>query len=119
MKTTRIAITKINMQIGAQDDNNSKAMSDIQKKHCAKISKQIDAHEDHSKAISGIQKKLKTNGWKRFLLHLMFFILANGIIDYVAYFYFCPWFGINSSVNCDVIKNMANLCIVVYLLFKY
>ena len=45
--------------------------------------------------------------------------LANGIIDYVAYFYFCPWFGIYSSVLYGVIKNMANLCIVVYLLLEY
>ena len=118
MKTTREAITKINMQIDAQEIH-SKVMSEIQKKHCAEISKQIDAPEDNSKVFSGIQKKLKTNGWKRFLLHLMFFILANGIIDYVAYFYFCPWFGIKSSVNYGIIKDMANLCIVVYLLLKY
>ena len=121
MKTTREAITKINMQIDAQEDEIiiQKVMSEIQKKQCAKISKQIDAPEDNSKAISGIQKKLKTNGWKRFLRHLMIFILANGIIDYVAYFYFCPWFGIKSSVNYGIIKDMANLCIVVYLLLKY
>ena len=62
MKTTREAITKINMQIDAQEDNNSKAMSEIQKKHCAKISKQIDAQEDHSKAIREKLKTVKTVG---------------------------------------------------------
>ena len=111
MKTTREAMDKTNIQIDAQDKTMREAMT--------KINMQIDAQEDNSKAITEIQMKLTTKGWKRFLLHLMFFILVNGIIDYVAYYYFCPWFGIYSSVNYGVIKDVVNLCIVVYLLVKY
>ena len=115
MMTTREAITKMNTQNDAQEKTTREAITKINlhyNAHCI-------AQEDNSKAISEIQKKLKTKGWKRFLLHLMFFILVNGIIDYVAYYYFSPWFGSNASVNYGVIKDMVNLCIVVYLLLKY